>query len=79
MYYVRGDIVVYQGKVYECTSNTTQSPLQNSNSWSLTGLSETYSGSNPPINPVENQSWLGDNGKLYIWLKDSNGYQWVQT
>lgn len=78
-FYTKGDVVLDQGRVYTCLSNTTQSPLQNPESWSLSGLSEVYSGSTPPINPVENQSWLGDNGRLYIWLKDSNGYQWVQT
>jgi hypothetical protein len=76
--YNRGDNVTSQGRFYKCLKPTTQSPLQNKSNWALTGMSETFKGSVPPIKPLENQLWMADTGKLYIWYKDISGFQWVQ-
>lgn len=76
--YNRGDNVTSQGRFYKCLKATNQSPLQNKTNWALTGISETFKGSVPPIKPLENQLWMADTGKLYIWYKDISGFQWVQ-
>jgi hypothetical protein len=74
-----GDVVIEQGRAYECKKSTTSSPLQDSASWSYTGLIETFKGSRPPVKAIENQIWLSDNGVLYIYYKDVDGFQWVQV
>jgi len=76
--YNRGDNVTNQGRFYKCLKATNQSPLQNKANGALTGMSETFKGSSPPIKPLENQLWMADTGKLYIWYKDISGFQWVQ-
>jgi len=76
--YNRGDNVTSQGRFYKCLKATNQSPLQDKSKWSLTGMSETFKGSVPPIKPLENQLWMADTGVLYIWYKDTSGFQWVQ-
>jgi hypothetical protein len=76
--YNRGDNVTSQGRFYKCLKSTNQSPLQNKSNWAFTGMSETFKGSVPPIKPLENQLWMADTGKLYIWYKDISGFQWVQ-
>jgi hypothetical protein len=75
--YLRGDLVVDQGRVYSCLKTTTNSPIQDKKSWSPTGLVEPYYGSEPPVNPIQNQLWIDENGKSYTWFKDTNGFQWV--
>jgi hypothetical protein len=77
--YKKGDVVVDQGRMYQCSRTTQKSPQQDKYSWFNTGLSEPYKGTNPPINPVENQLWINDSGVMYVWFKDSNGYQWIST
>jgi hypothetical protein len=79
VYYDKGDIIINQGKVYECTLKTSQSPRQNPSKWNTTGLAEPYQGENPPVNPIENQLWVSGSGITYIWFKDSDGFQWIQT
>ena len=79
VYYDKGDIIINQGKVYECTLKTNQSPRQSPSKWNITGLTEPYQGENPPVNPIENQLWVSSSGITYIWFKDSNGFQWIQT
>ena len=54
--YNRGDTVTSQGRFYKCLKPTNQSPLQNKANWALTGMSETFKGSVPPIKPLENQN-----------------------
>lgn len=76
--YNTNDVILYQGRQYVCLESTQQSPLQNPDSWEYTGMSETYFSDNPPVNPKENQIWLGSSGRSYIWLKDANGFQWVE-
>jgi len=73
-----GDIVIDQGRAYECLKSTTQSPLQDNSNWSITGMTETFKGSVPPVKPSENQLWMADTGVLYIWYKDPTGFQWIQ-
>ena len=72
-----GDIVIDQGRAYECKKATTRSPLQDQSSWSLTGMTEPFKGDLPPVSPVENQMWMSSSGILYMWFKDSNGFQWI--
>lgn len=76
--YSRDDIVLYQGKLYKALKTTQQSPLQDNSNWSITGITETFKGSVPPVKPLENQLWMADTGVLYIWYKDPTGFQWVQ-
>ena len=76
--YNRGDTVTSQGRFYKCLKSTTQSPIQDKSNWAITGVTEPFKGSVPPIKPLENQLWVADTGVLYIWYKDSNGFQWVQ-
>jgi hypothetical protein len=77
--YSRGDVVLDQGKVYQCTETTVYSPLQNPNQWKITGVDHPLTGSNPPIKPIENQTWISDSGNQYIYYKDGNGFQWIET
>jgi hypothetical protein len=72
-----GDIVIDQGRIYECKKATLKSPLQDRLSWSQAGMSEVYKGVNPPVNPIENQLWMNSNGNMYIWYKDTDGFQWI--
>jgi len=72
------DFVLFQGRQYMCLETTQQSPLQNPDTWKYTGINEPYTNANPPVNPKENQTWISTDGKSYIWLKDPNGFQWVE-
>lgn len=74
-----GDVVIDEGKAYECKKATTSSPLQDIGSWKFTGLLEIFKGTRPPVKAIENQLWLSDNGTLYIYYKDADGFQWVQV
>ena len=76
--YNRNDTVTNQGRFYKCLKTTTLSPLQDKSNWAFTGMSEPFKGSVPPIKPLENQLWMADTGVLYIWYKDTSGFQWVQ-
>ena len=76
--YNRGDNVTSQGRFYKCLKATTQSPLQDKSNWAVTGMTEPFKGSVPPIKPLENQLWVADTGVIYIWYKDISGFQWVQ-
>lgn len=79
IYYAKGDLVVYQGKVYECLSNTEQSPLQKPDSWKYSYTTEPHQSDNPPLNPKENQIWVSGNGRTFIYYKDVDGFQWIET
>lgn len=46
--YAEGDTVTYEGKVYECSRATEQSPLQAPNSWGFIGLTEAVVSVNAP-------------------------------
>jgi hypothetical protein len=77
--YTRGDVVSYQGKVYECKIQTEKSPLQASKKWYFVGLTENTVSEQPPINPAEGQIWTSTNGISYVWFNDGNSFQWVET
>jgi hypothetical protein len=78
-YYFPGEIVFYQGKLYECLKTTTNSPEQSKLFWKYSGNTEIFYGSNPPINPVEGQEWVTPSGSKYIWYNDGNSFQWIET
>jgi hypothetical protein len=77
--YSRNDVVVYQGKVYECVDTTIDSPLQNLSKWKITATSQPVISDNPPLKPIENQIWISTSGRQYVYYKDVNGYQWIET
>jgi hypothetical protein len=77
--YNNGDTVVYQGKIYTSNKTTQQSPLQAPKDWSYNNLTEPYKGTNPPVNPKENQLWISDSGVMYIYFYDGNSYQWISV
>jgi hypothetical protein len=77
--YAKGDVVIDQGKAYECLETTVDSPIQSPFKWKVTGLAHPQTSANPPLKPIENQSWLDTSGKQYIYYKDSNGSQWIET
>ena len=75
--YTPNDIVTYQGKLYRCNRVNKKSPLQDPSSWTYLNSTEPYKGSNPPVNPKENQIWISDSGISYIYFYDGNSYQWI--
>ena len=77
--YSNGDVVLYQGKVYKSKATTNKSPLQSPKEWEYITLSEPFRGTNPPVNPKENQLWVSDDGVTYIYFYDGNSYQWIST
>ena len=74
--YSIGDVVIYQGKVYECLKVTQQSPFQSPNSWRLTQLTEPYQDPEAPLQPEENQFWFDENDVLYIRQLTDTGFVW---
>jgi hypothetical protein len=76
--YSKGDDILYQGKIYSCTSTTTLSPTQSPESWNVTGVSNVFTSDQPPIKPIENQTWVSTSGRQYVYYKDDNGYQWIE-
>ena len=76
--YTIGDVVIFQGKIYECVQTTQQSPFQSSDNWKLTDLTENYQGVSPPLKAIETQMWLSDDAVQYLYLQDENSGQWVQ-
>lgn len=77
--YVNGDMVVYEGKIYQALNTTQFSPIQSSKDWKYVNLSEPYRGTNAPVNPKENQIWISDDGIMYVYFYDGNSYQWIST
>lgn len=77
--YSGGDVVVYQGKVYECIKITQKSPLQKPENWKYVNMTENFISDNPPLNPKEGQIWTSTNGVSYTWFVDENSSQWIQT
>jgi len=76
--YSIGDVVIFQGKIYECLQITQQSPFQSSGSWRLTDLTENYQGASPPLKGIETQMWLSDDAVQYLYFQDENSSQWIQ-
>jgi hypothetical protein len=75
--YSNGDVVVHQGKLYQASKLTQKSPLQSPKDWVYLKATETFKGTNPPINPKENQIWVNDDGISYLYFYDGNSYQWI--
>ena len=76
--YSIGDVVLFQGKLYECLNVTQRSPLQSPTSWKLTQTTEPYQGQTPPLLPEENQFWLDGNDVLYIRKETGTGFVWQE-
>jgi hypothetical protein len=76
--YSNGDVILYQGKVYQCLNSTAKSPLQQPKNWKYTGNTEQFISENPPLNPKLGQIWIKD-GTSYVWYEDKNSSQWVET
>ena len=53
------------------------SPFQEAIAWEFIGTSRVFSGSEPPINPVEGQQWER-NGTIYTYYFDGDNYAWVE-
>lgn len=77
--YSIGDVVFYQGKLWECLKPTEASPLQDPTAWKFTGSTRNTITDNPPIDPHIGQTWTSTNGISYVWYEDGDGYQWVET
>ncbi len=77
--YSKGDVVLHQGKFYECFLQTQKSPLQTPKNWFYVGMTQNTISDMPPVDPKEGQIWVSTDGTSYIWYKDPNGFQWVQT
>lgn len=77
--YSIGDVVLYQGKLYECRIPTTKTPFQEPLTWSFTGNTEQVQSENPPLKPRSGQVWVSSNGRSYVWFEDSDGSQWIET
>ena len=77
--YIIGDVVIYQGKVYECQNATQKSPIQKPSDWKFTGMTENTISENAPLNPVQGQVWTSSNGISYTWFVDDNSSQWIET
>lgn len=75
--YITKDTVIYQGNIYECTSPTSDSPIQKKNKWNYTGSYVLFSSDSPPINPKIGQQWE-KNGIIYTYYYDGNNYSWIQ-
>ena len=76
--YMKGDSVIYQGRIYQCSLQTKKSPLQAPDNWKYTGSTETFLSENPPLNPQKGQIWISSSAKEYIWYEDQNGFQWIE-
>jgi hypothetical protein len=77
--YSNGDVVIYQGKMYQCRVETQKTPFQAPMSWSYTGATEMVQSIDPPLNPKNGQIWGASNGKFYAWYEDKDGSQWIET
>jgi hypothetical protein len=75
--YSPGDVVIYQGKIYQSTKLNQNSPLQEPNSWKYVDTTEPFQGTYPPVNPKENQIWISNDAISYIYFYDGNSYQWI--
>lgn len=78
-YYVAGDTVLYQGRLYEAINPTQMSPIQSPLSWKFIGATENFIAENPPLFPVNGQVWISTAGRSYVWFNDPNGSQWIET
>ena len=77
--YGNGDVVIYQGKMYQCTTETQKTPFQAPLNWKFTGVTEMVQSNDPPLNPRVGQMWGSSDGKFYVWFEDSDGSQWIET
>lgn len=75
--YTKGDVVIYEGKLYQSKATTKKSPLQYPSNWTFLNVGEPYRGTYPPANAKENQIWINDDGNKYIYFYDGDTYQWI--
>lgn len=77
--YSNGDVVIYQGKMYQCRGETQKTPFQQPTNWQYTGSTEIVISIDPPLNPKIGQVWVADTGRSYVWFTDQDGSQWIET
>lgn len=77
--YLNGDVVSFQGKLYQCVEYTKNSPIQSPTNWKYTGVTEQFQSDSPPLNPKQGQIWVSNSGIQYIWFEDLNSSQWIET
>jgi hypothetical protein len=75
--YSNGDVVIYQGKMYQCTSETQKTPFQAPLNWKFTGSTEMVQSVDPPLNAEIGQIWGSSDGNFYVWYGDVDGFQWI--
>lgn len=75
--YQSNDVVLFEGNLYKAKRNVELSPFQEAIAWEFIGTSRVFSGSEPPINPVEGQQWER-NGTIYTYYFDGDNYAWVE-
>jgi hypothetical protein len=77
--YKKGDVVTFQGKVYECLNFTEMTPIQDLNNWKYVGIDKNFISENPPVSPQKGQIWISGAGRSYVWFEDENSSQWIET
>jgi hypothetical protein len=77
--YSKGDVVLYQGKMYECLNTTQKTPIQNEKYWKFTGVTQVIESESPPVKPQKGQIWVSSNGISYVWYDDGTSFQWIAT
>jgi hypothetical protein len=75
--YSNGDVVIYQGKMYQCTAETQKTPFQAPLNWKFTGSIEMVQSVDPPLNAEIGQIWGSSDGNFYVWYGDVDGFQWI--
>lgn len=75
--YFIGDKILFEGNIYEAITNTSFSPSQFPVSWKITGYGRPFISERPPLNPIVGQQWVND-GILYTYYQDADGYSWVE-
>jgi hypothetical protein len=72
-----GDVVIYQGKMYQCTAETQKTPFQAPLNWKFTGSTEMVQSVDPPLNAEIGQIWGSSDENFYVWYGDVDGFRWV--
>lgn len=75
--YISGDAVLFEGNIYKAVKPTTKSPFTEPQNWKYEGVGTIYTSDTPPVEPKLGQLWE-NNGIVYTYYYDSNGFAWVQ-